>query len=92
MNRLAAVRGLGVLVFMIAGLALAADAGITGEILSVDAAKNMVTLANGQFFLAQPETKLDGFKAGDQVVIVLEKDPRGDYRVKTITKTGQPQN
>ncbi len=99
MNKLTVATSWGVAVFMAATMAWAApkpadaagaskSSNVTGKIQSVDVVNDVVTLDSGKYYMIPPAIKLDGFKAGDQVTLSVDKDPQGNgtNRANAITK------
>jgi hypothetical protein len=69
--------------------AAAATTSINGKLLRVDVANHTVTTVDGQYYLVPQDINLDGFKAGDQISMSVEKDQYGTYHVKTIAEGAQ---
>jgi Cu/Ag efflux protein CusF len=101
MNKLTVATSWAVAAFMTANMAWAApkpaeatgaskSSNVTGKILSVDVVNEVVTLEGGKYYMIPPAIKLDGFKAGDQVTISVDKDSEGNgtNRANALNKTG----
>jgi Cu/Ag efflux protein CusF len=99
MNKLTVAAGWAAAVLMAANMAWAApkpadaagpskSANVTGKIQSVDVVNEVVTLDSGKYYMIPPAIKLDGFKAGDQVTISVDKDAQGNgtNRANALTK------
>jgi Cu/Ag efflux protein CusF len=69
------------------GVSKASD--VTGKIHSIDIVNEVVTLESGKYYMIPPAIKLDGFKAGDQITISVDKDSQGNgtNRANALTKT-----
>jgi Cu/Ag efflux protein CusF len=72
---------------LVSGAALAAATTDTGAIKSLDAAKSLVTLADGKVFQAPAGWNFANYKVGDKVRVIYEMQ-NGKMTASEIVRAG----
>jgi Cu/Ag efflux protein CusF len=67
------------------GSALAVPENATGTITAIDSGKHQITLSDGQTYAIPDNIKSEGFKVGDKVAVIVEKQD-GANIVQSISR------